>query len=57
MIFLVVFLIVLTIGIIRVTFTYRPSNSFGDLLMELILLDLLFDLVGLVFEILIEALD
>jgi hypothetical protein len=45
---LVILGIILVIGIIRVIFT--PYNGFGNLLMEMMLLDWLFDVLGSVID-------
>lgn len=47
--------IMLVIGIIRVMF--KPSNSWGDFILEILLLDLLVDLLGVILEVLGEALS
>ena len=47
-ILIIILVIILFIGIIRVII--KPSETFPDLLMELLLIDVLFDIIGTLLE-------
>lgn len=54
-IFLIILAVIVFIGIIRVIVT--PSESFGDFIMDVLLLDLLFGLLQVLFEALFDSFD
>lgn len=49
---LIILVVIIVIGIVRVSM--RPSDSFIDFVMDIFLLDLLFDMIGGVFAMLGE---